>query len=320
MKTVSAIIYTRGTKGDGMGHISREIILARELSRRGVAVAFRTERDTAGAARLASENFGLHLDDFVPSCDIAIVDYKNGPEPQFLKDIKENNGKVVVVCNIGYPITHTTAIDSMADLAVYGGELIERPRHNRMLCGSEYIQIDPAFSQCIPDYNGHILIVMGGADPHNLTIGAIDGLRKSGRSIVAIRGPAADFPIAASFYAPPSPTFIDSPQSLLPYMHGAALCITSVGVTAFEALAAGVPVVLTGWSEQHMETAAKLMELGMAYNAGIWSTFSGKGCQAGAMYFLDDIVRWRRASLAGRELVDGRGAERVADVILGLLR
>ena len=63
------------------------------------------------------------------------------------------------------------------------------------------------------------------------------------------------------------------PDSLLPYLDGASLCITATGMTAYESLCAGVPVILTNWSADHERTAIELEQRGVAINLGLWDKF-----------------------------------------------
>lgn len=207
-------------------------------------------------------------------------------------------------------------IAEIADLMVY--QSIRLPQHGRanVLAGVDYVMIDPRYATLQPDVNGPIVVSLGGSDPHDLTLRVVEALNGVARKVKVIIGPAFEGVVD---WSDDSVTFIMSPDNLLEHLKGAALLIGSLGMTAYEAAAAGVPALLIGWSDDHVATATDLEDRGVCLNLGRWDEvlYGAVGVITGEL--LADKKQWQVMSTAGKALVDGRGVERVADRIMELI-
>lgn len=321
------LILAIGDKSHGFGHVTRCLVLARELVRSGVRVEFLTVLGTPGATWLADAGFHVwletdeaHLARALPETghDAVILDLEQGPSLLLLKAARQHFARVVNIGCIGfYPSEDMAAVDALTDLQVFGVELFDAPRTAHELAGPSYLLIDPAYAEVSPSFSGHVLVTLGGADPHNLTPIAAAALAGLDRRVRVVVGPAASSVINPESY--PNVQVFVSPLSLLPLFHGAALCVTATGTTAYESLSAGVPVVLTNWSADHERTAVELTRRGLAANLRLWSDFSGPALAAVVRDTLADAEWWHKASYGGRRLVDGQGARRVAGEICNLI-
>lgn len=109
-----------------------------------------------------------------------------------------------------------------------------------------------------------VLLTFGGEDPAGLTARLADALVRqelfSPSQITAVRGP-----FCTSFQVPEGVGVIDGRGGIRDILHNYDLVFCSFGITAFEALAAGVPVVLFNPSRYHqrLSRAAKLPEIGV---------------------------------------------------------
>jgi spore coat polysaccharide biosynthesis predicted glycosyltransferase SpsG len=103
----------------------------------------------------------------------------------------------------------------------------------------------------------------------------------------------------------------------------ATVAILAGGVTLYEACAIGVPAIAVALSRhQHLTVrgiarAGAAIEAGGAYGRYVVAGFSRPAAKIARLTerLLDDAAARRRIRAAGRRLVDGNGAFRVADRI-----
>jgi len=321
------LIYTSGDKMHGMGHVCRSLVLGRELKARGAEVRYLTPADTPGARRI--EEVGAAFTTFLPGqalsslradgrgSDTLVVDVEHGPTGEWLKRIKAYYPRVVVIGGVGYGTPERADYSKYADLEVYQSILRDEPERERVLSGVRYMMIDPRYAALKPDLEGPIVVSMGGSDPHHLTEIAAGGLAKVYATRI-ILGPARTGGIVLPHWANGKMEVVYAPPDLLDFLSGAALTVCALGMTAYESLAAGVPVVLTSWSVDHLRTAQALEREGVALNLGLWSEFTADDARAGADWWFYKRAFLRSMSKRAKALVDGYGAARVAERILAL--
>lgn len=321
----SICLYTIADRAHGYGHLQRCLVLADEFKRRGVGCVFVTEAGSAPVvARINAAGyscFEFHPDDrswlaqFArredTHCNIVIIDVEGGPEFALLDEARGNYQRVIVIGGSGYTLRDPQAVREYADVWLAQSVL---KVDGATAQGPDYIIIDPDYAELTANPDGHILISMGGSDPHGLTSQAIAALQGIGQPIIAVNGPAAVGAESGDGW-----TLVHSPQSLKPYLDGAALFVGALGMTAYEAAAAGVPALLTAWSTDHEQTTLEFERRGCAVNLGLWDRFDGEFLRGQSEAILSDRDEWLEMHEAALALVDGEGAVRAADVILGLL-
>src|SRR3990170_6029515 len=242
-----------------------------------------------------------------------IVDVENGPD-RIMLNAARRFSKVVVIGGSGYVMKDREAIREIADLFIAQTLL----PNDADVTGAEYIVIDTKYARCTPNPGGHILISMGGSDPHNMTAAVVDALTGTEDwALTIVNGPASES--TAGFIESETVRVIHAPDSLAPYLDGAALFIGALGMSAFEAAAAGVPAILTAWSADHERTAQELERRGCAVSIGVWDNFDGDALASTVKDVLRDTGGWKAMSRAGKTFIDGHGAARVAERIAHLL-
>lgn len=314
------LTYCIGDKTHGLGHVMRQLTLARALAALDVRVTFRTLAGTVGLDRIRQSPFAVQGDmDEITARNITnpfslysalIIDLEHGPDEELLRAVRPYFKTIINVGGVGWAQKDPTALDLLVNMQIYQGELFDHTSDPRKLNGPRYLIIDPAFADCQPDLtDGPIVINMGGSDPHGLTRPEYDALADYPRRVII--GPAAKAePLAASIVAPPS---------LVPHMRGARMLIGQTGMTAYEAMAAGVPCLLVNLSPDHERTAIELERQGAAWNLGMWDKFDGLDLSERVRHLVTHPAELKRMSECGRELVDGRGAARVAEAICQLI-
>src|SRR3990167_617494 len=313
-------IYAVGDRAHGMGHVVRCLTLADALKASGFGVNFATQHETPGYERIRKSPY--LLTDFAPDdmswtnrarwCSACIIDVENGPTRAMLVAARKF-GKVIVTGGSGYVMTYREAIREMADLFIAQTIL----PNDADVTGAEHIIIRPEYAQCKPSPDGHILISMGGGDPHSMTHRVLSLMEGIGRKLVVINGQASEAIEISE--ANDSILFVHAPDSLAAYMNGAALFIGALGMSAFEAAAAGVPALLTAWSADHEDATKEVERRGCAVSLGTWDSFDGNTLRSSMGDILNSEMHWLEMSRAGKMLVDGKGAGRVAQVIARMI-
>jgi spore coat polysaccharide biosynthesis predicted glycosyltransferase SpsG len=106
-------------------------------------------------------------------------------------------------------------------------------------------------------------------------------------------------------------------QNMAPLMTRAHLALSAAGSTVWELAHLGVPALLVVVAENQRGNAEALHRLGVAHNLGDATTLDGEVLESPLDALLEDPDRRTQMSRRGRELVDGRGVERVVAAILG---
>jgi spore coat polysaccharide biosynthesis protein SpsF len=165
-----------------------------------------------------------------------------------------------------------------------------------------------------------ILVTMGGSDPAGMTefaVGALD-LLPMPLAVRIVVGPAfrrAEPLIDAIARSKHAVQIARAPASLAPLMRASRMAVASFGVTAYELAACGVPAVHVCLTADHARSSGAFAREGAAVTAGVFGEVTPEQI-AGAVRRLMGAAG-RRGQMAKRasQLVDGRGAERVAALV-----
>lgn len=166
---------------------------------------------------------------------------------------------------------------------------------------------------------GRILVTLGGSDPGNLTRTVLDGIARSGmmpEEVRVIVGPANPHRAALDAWAAASSlpvTLIDAAPRMPEQMAWADLAVSAAGSTTWELAFMGVPSILLVAADNQAGIARAMQALGAAR-----SLDAGADADAIAAVFAEvagDREARRAMAARGRELVDGRGTERVLNVL-----
>lgn len=305
-------IHAHGDQVAGMGHIIRQLVLARELRRRGVPVVFATAPDSTGGRRVAQEGFTVTP---AAAATLAIIDMPCGPNPETLLAVQGTARRTVVFIGSGQILEHPRAVQALADLVIE--QSVMPPDHTvpQTIGGGDYLLIDPRFAQVRTCADGPIVVGYGGRDFLQLTEGTVAALAGRGRELRVVTGPARE-PLVD---VPAGVTAVHAPASLVDVFNGAALYVGAFGMSALEALRCGLPIVCNGWSDDHVRSVDALRELGVAASLGRAEKFNARELRMAAAIMWGARDAWQRASDKARQLCDGQGVVRCADAVLGLL-
>src|SRR3990170_1232571 len=105
-----------------------------------------------------------------------------------------------------------------------------------------------------------------------------------------------------------------------PLMRASHIAFTAVGTTVYELAYMGVPSVLIGNFESDAQDLATLHELGISRSLGYYRDLNPADISEAAESFRDNPASWTEMSLKARNLTDGDGASRIADLIRSLIK
>ena len=309
-----------------MGHFIRQLQVAEEMNRRGYDITFAVS-DYNPAVRLLEEKKIFYIKskkmpfDVKPefNADIVILDISN-TNANFIKSLRKNGNKVVSFDDRGTGRDHVNLlIDSNIDPSDFSKV--------RSLFGLEYVIVHNRFSafrnleKVVPEKIGRVAISMGGTDPKSIGPEIANFLIKSGMDF------KIDLILGAGFndkdIKPESMNFIQNRAGkckihrnlpdLAEILFNADIVICAGGITLYEACAVGTPAVVISQVEHQQEKASKVENRGAAINLGMWRD----AVLAKLLPTINslDIAKRKKMSRAGKEMVDGKGLQRVVNEI-----
>jgi len=156
-------------------------------------------------------------------------------------------------------------------------------------------------------------------DAHNITERVVDALGGSKLQLRVIIGPGN-----TTFAPQGGIETIRTPRSMARALAWADVAVVSYGMTALECLALGLPTVALSISRGH-ETSADLVQDetdGALTSLGLVDDVSADSIRRTVMDLVEAQRRWNGLDLEGkaRRYIDGRGVERVVDLIEGKLK
>jgi spore coat polysaccharide biosynthesis predicted glycosyltransferase SpsG len=333
----------------GLGHLVRCLALADELHQNhGVAVSFAMR-----ASPLASEMVKRRSYPTLHPPDGAAFDYeawlrdcilKSGAQI-FVVDVRDDLPQAALNALAGKG-TMIAVLDDLsdrrwaADIAFYPP--VPQVRRvdwsgfrGRLCVGWEWIILRSQFAESTPRRHNSkctllLLIAMGGSDPAGLTlkaVRAVDRLDGDGDGDFESTIFESTIIVGAGFCHRQSLedllgqtrrryTVREDVSEMSAAMAQADLAICSFGMTSYELAAMGVPAVCVCLTEDHAQSASALVAAGMGISVGVNDQDTETRLAAAVEGLLVDKNAWAQMSARARELVDGRGASRIAELLV----
>ncbi len=325
------LIRTEGGPSIGFGHVRRCLSLAQALREQGADVLFLVNDDAAIRSQIASVGFEAKPiaidqdpDSTVQWCNTlrpqaVVVDSYRFEGPWF--EALEPSTRCVI------------AIEDLANRHVPVEVVVvnctpdgDRRRPNAQhACGTpRYALLRPEFARPferrISSDVKRVLITVGGGDPHRLTPRLIEWTRHALGPVLldVIIGPLFDDTVLSQLNGDhPGVTYHRQPEHMRDLMLSADLAISGGGQTTYELAATGTPTIAVQVVDNQEKNLNGLEAEGALVRVG---DAADRSLEAQVIEALKRLAQnpAARASLsaAGRALVDGRGAERVARAIL----
>jgi spore coat polysaccharide biosynthesis predicted glycosyltransferase SpsG len=315
-----------------MGHVVRCLWLASTLrDNYDSPVSFFMAQDDIGISvvqsrgwpvlRVAPEELGGAEADAL----IIVIDLPGGVSAEAVRGLRQRNPRSLIVLMDG---TCTGRIE--ADLVVSPIERLPDPSswqgfRGQRYEGPAYAIVDPAFAR-VPRRSSsvvrapRVLVSMGGSDPYGLTLQALralDNMEEPFRVTIAI-GPAFLHAVELRTWLAGARRQYESRRedSLLNLMVNSDLALVSFGTTVYELAAAGLPAIALSITEDHAQAAEVFARGGSLMHLGLFSTISAAQIQSAVRELLNGQELRLGMAQRGQALVDGKGADRVAKLLV----
>jgi UDP-2,4-diacetamido-2,4,6-trideoxy-beta-L-altropyranose hydrolase len=331
-----AVFITHGGPRIGLGHVKRCLALAKALAREGAEVAFVASPDPGVARVITSAGFDVvqrawegdpaaaseALGD--PGADTVIVDAYTA-RPEHFEALRPRAGQLVAIDDTG---ERRLPVDAVVNVGA-GTETLEYKvaPGTTLLLGPRYALLDPIYAEA-PARSARarverVLVTLGGSvhvDALRAVVAAVDEVVDRARVDVAI-GPFGGTAVLDGATHPGRNHIV--PYGTLPDLRSlmleADLAVTGAGVTLYEAAATATPVVMVMTARNQQRNVAAFERARAALSAGqIAEPGLPARVRAAVARLVGDPALRTSLGAAGRRLVDGAGAHRVAEALAGL--
>lgn len=255
--------------------------------------------------------------------------------PDYLQALHETESKILVIDDDNllphYPvdIILNTGLDS--DKLTYHNH-----PHTKLLLGPEFSLIRKQFIvqrhevALSKNVATKILLTMGGSDPDNVTLHIVRALKKIKMEDLFVRivlGPAnlhfkslkQEIQKSAFSNKRQCPTFrLEKDPNMAECMVWADAAISGAGVTCLELCYMGVPFVSIELAENHQSAAKKIEGFGACLNLGSIEKLNEDIITSTLKTFFYNQKTRHRMSECGRNLIDGKGCERIINCLESL--
>jgi UDP-2,4-diacetamido-2,4,6-trideoxy-beta-L-altropyranose hydrolase len=333
-----SVFVTHGGAQIGLGHVKRCLALAKALSEEGDAVTFIVSPDSTTAQFVQSAGFSVFQRTWEhrpttlstaaggPDVDTVVVDAYTARTEHF-EALRSVASQLVV-------IDDTAQRPLPVDVVVNVGAGTERLRdiydvreHTRLLLGSCYALLDPVYEKA-PVRSSRtrverVLVTFGAsvhADALRSAVAAIDAVLE-GVHIGVVTGPFGAPGGVIGAATPGRNQVIDygGLPELRPVMLDADLAVTGAGVTLSELAATATPAVMVQTESNQARNVAAFEKAGAAIFAGLAGAADLHAkVLAAVTHLAGDAEHRTRLGAAGRRLIDGQGARRVARELMSL--
>ena len=326
-------IRVDGNSEIGFGHLMRMKALARELSKLGAEVIFLSRNP---------EN--------IEGYRVLQLDWQTGDEEDLrVEEILMNmQAGMLIIDSYEYTQERLDRMGQMALLSVYVDDLNRQPFNTdfvingnlyapglpyrgkaRFLLGTKYLLMREEFVGVPPRLPNrgveHVLITFGAADMENVTPEILRALKiyehfkdlhwhvvigPVFRNVAGITAETRDYPNVTLHYSPVIKDLIDFCD----------ISISAAGSTTYELAACGVPALLIITADNQVRLAQEAERQGMAINLGWYHELDVARLYSALDKLIINYELRVQMAMHGQELIDGRGARRVAAILVDEMR
>jgi UDP-2,4-diacetamido-2,4,6-trideoxy-beta-L-altropyranose hydrolase len=323
----------------GGGHAMRCLSLAIELVARGARVRFLMKECLHGFERVL-EDHGIELSRLTPLEDDA---------QQVIEAGERANAGLVVVDGYAFVASYRArlksaglsllVIDDSGNIGPYSGEQVLNQNVTKrgglypddaslgLLLGPRYALLRPQFRQHVNRKAARfrqarrLLVMAGASDPRNVTVPILNALNELslGRIVISVViGPGFQSPSKVRAVVSGLRHDVEihnSPADVAQLMAGADLCVVAAGSTLWEVAALGLPAVALVVADNQVLGTRTFTDEGCGLSLDARRAAPTMDIRKAVSRLVRDNALRARMSRAGRRLVDGAGAARVADSI-----
>ncbi|MBL7196741.1 MAG: hypothetical protein ISS47_01430 [Candidatus Omnitrophica bacterium] len=310
--------------GHGMGHITRCLNLAKAFEKKSHATFSFLTRGNKGTEKIGydkedvTQDFLKKIEDklreFNP--DIFIMDILN-IDPEILEILAKKS--VIAVTTFDFLINKDISSDIIVNpnLAMMN----YRSSDSECLLGPKYTIIGDYFRDKKKEIRkkvNFVMISMGGSDPKDYTSKAIEALRDFNLNVDVVVGTLSKNKEKVEKKISQLGNF--NFKSNVTNGHMCRLMLkndvlfSTAGNTMYEAASLGLPNIVFCNHQRHDEIATSFKNRGVVINLGIEPEINTIKNAVNSL--INDFSRRKKMSYLGTQLIDAKGAERTAEIIL----
>jgi spore coat polysaccharide biosynthesis predicted glycosyltransferase SpsG len=319
------VFRTEGNHQQGMGDVWGCIALADECAKYGDEVLFVIGGGEEAVAAIKGCQYRLEevgslaeeqtvLWRYRPD---AIVVNKLNNSPEYISLLRHEARLVVTIDDAGEGAARA---DLSVNVLYHVPGAITEPKY--IALRNEFQKIHEQEKPIRPAIR-ELLITQGGSDTYGFTpsiLSSLAVLTAMGYSphCTVVLGPAFRHHQELQEVAKVSPldlSLVHNATNMAELMWHADLAITAGGLSLFELACVGTPSVVVCAERFEVETADRLQEAGVTVNLGFGEDLDYARIPTTLAALAQDLGTRSRMSRQGKELVDGRGCERVVSLI-----
>ena len=339
-------IRTDASEKVGTGHVMRCLALAQGWREAGGDAVFAMATDAPLLKkRLAEEGFEVEWlaaepgssEDAVAAARLTqekgaswvVVDgYHFGHDYQ--RALKDAGANVLFIDDNGHACRYCADIVLNQNIHADESMYADREPHTRLLLGTRYVLLRREFLKWkrwrrgIPDVARKVLVTLGGSDPENVTLKAVEALGSVEidglEAVVVVGGSNRNYDglCAAVADSPASIRVERDVRDMSELMAWADVAVSAAGSTCWELAFMGLPQITIVTVENQELVGAELAAMGPVIGWGRLTNRSAIDVTSALSKLCVAGPRRRAMSSGARQQVDGLGAERVASELAGI--
>jgi spore coat polysaccharide biosynthesis predicted glycosyltransferase SpsG len=323
----------------GLGHVIRCLAVAKELRRQNNIIFATTENKTNSIIRengfdmflkQEGEKEEAFLKRMIPPLkpDIIAIDKKYFYTPDYLKDLKQNKTEIVMIDNICEGLSASDEIifpNAHLDKNLLK-KYLSQEQIERVKTGPDYVilrnEILELKNQVKHDLHTppNIVVTTGGTDPEGVLIKLIPWLKEMnfGANILILVGQTFKYKDELEHLIGNLPDNCRvMPYSLQELVKG-DIAICTFGVSIYEMIYLQIPTVCISHTKENAHDARILKEwYGIIEDIGYIEDINPQDLYAAITKLLTDGIYYKNMVERCGDLIDGEGAKRVGQIIIG---
>jgi UDP-2,4-diacetamido-2,4,6-trideoxy-beta-L-altropyranose hydrolase len=338
------VIRVDGNKGFGMGHLYRMLALAGYLrDRYGFDVLFVVRNNRAAIELVGKEGFRIYSLRYNASReeelklirrmfaaerpDVLVVDLlKRCRERSFMKKLKSSGEACIIAIS---DVHEKTMIESHIAILLshfQKAEYYEQVKDTKYYVGVDYVMLPPSYLSLgnklrkTRDHVERVMVCMGGADQHNLTFTVLKAIDMSSHDF------SVDIVVNSSFFQKDEVDCLLRDlrhdvkvhydlKGIMGLLQKADIVISSGGTVHVERMCVGTPGIVINQLLHQAVLSRKVSEMGASLDLGMYRDVSAKDIKGAFDMLLEDKALRERMTKRGRKYVDGKGLQRVSEII-----
>jgi len=326
-------IRVDGNNQIGFGHLIRMQALAKQMEKLGARVIFMTRNPET-----IQYHSTITIDDEIDLYE----------EDRMVNSaLKKHNAAMLIVDSYKYDKARLNQIGQLPLTSVYIDDLNRHPfdvdyvingnlyapslnyqGRAQFLLGTEYLLLREEFADIarrkVRSSVNDVLLTFGAADPSDLTFKVLSILMNYDR-FTALNWHVVLGPV---FSNPAQVLELGWERTNVHYHHNpdikrmmdlCDICISAAGSTTYELARCGVPSILVPAAENQLNVAREAHRLGIAYRFDLNEGMSDNKLFALLDSLINDYASRQKMAALGQEQIDGRGAMRVASILVSTL-